>query len=197
MNENHQINGKKKTAGNNTLNKNLKWILILVITTIILSVSMSTLSSIIIERINFFAAVIILICIVLVGIIFDIIGIAVASADETPFHAMASSKLKGAKNAIKLVRNASKVTTFCNDVIGDVCSVISGSASAFIILKLSRFMAGIDIALLGIIISAFVAGITVLGKGLGKTIAISKSNKIVYKVGLLQYYILNGFIVKK
>ncbi len=197
MSENHS-NGdvKKKARGNPHKNKSRRWIIILVITTIFLSVSISSASSIIIQKINLFVAICVLLVIILIGILFDIVGIAVAAADETPFHAMASSKVKGSKNAIKLVRNASKVTTFCNDVVGDVCSVISGSTSAFIVLRLAQILKGIDISVLGIAISALVAALTVLGKGLGKTVAISKSNQIVYSVALMQYIAFNRFNIK-
>lgn len=188
---------KVRTHNNLRKNKNINWILILVVTTIILSASMSSVSSIITQKINLFVAIFVLLGIILVGIIFDIVGIAVAAADETPFHAMASSKVKGAKNAIRLVRNANKVSTFCNDVVGDVCGVVSGSTGAFIVVKLSELFKGMDLAVLGIIISAAVAALTVLGKGFGKTIAISKSNEIVFKVARLQYYTLNKFNLRK
>ncbi len=196
---NNGSNGyKRKARTHNNLRekKNINWILILVITTIILSVSMSSISSIIIQKINLFVAIFVLLNIILVGIVFDIVGIAVAAADETPFHAMASSKVKGAKNAIRLVRNANKVSTFCNDVVGDVCGVVSGSTGAFIVVKLSELFKGMDLAVLGIIISALVAALTVWGKGFGKTIAISKSNEIVFKVARLQYYTLNKLNIR-
>ena len=199
LSDNLNGNGKKRIRVHNNSHKNKKqsWILILVFTTIILSITISSVSSAIVQKINLFGSMIVLLSIILIGVFFDIVGIAVAVADETPFHAMASSKVRGAKNAIKLVRNASKVATFCNDVVGDVCGVVSGSASAFIVLKLSYMFAGIDVAILGIIISALVAAITVFGKGLGKTFAISKSNQIVYRVALLQYYTLNKLNAKK
>jgi len=184
------INKKKERKKRN---KDKTWILILVLTTIILSISMSSVSSVITQNTNIITAVMIVISIIIIGIIFDIIGIAAAVADETPFHAMASSKVKAAKYAIRLVRNSNKVATFCNDVIGDVCSVISGSTSAFIVVKLAVVFKYVDIFILGVIVSALVAGLTVFGKGLGKSYAISKSNNIVYKVALFEYHILRKF----
>lgn len=184
MNKKHEKRKKRKDK---------MWIISLVATTIIISIAMSSFSNIITQKVNLVIAVIIVISIILIGILFDIIGIAVAAADEKPFHAMASSKVKAAKYAIRLVRNANKVATFCNDVIGDVCSVISGSTSAFIVVKLVEVFKGSDIYLTGVLISATIAGVTVLGKGLGKSYALLKSNDIVYKVALLQYYILRNF----
>src|SRR5690554_1632429 len=69
-----------------------------------------------------------LIVIIIIGVVFDIIGIAVTAASEVPFLSMASKKKRGAINAVRLIRKADQVSSFCNDVVGDICSIISGSA---------------------------------------------------------------------
>ena len=61
------------------------------------------------------------------GILFDIIGVAVTAADPRPFHSMAAHKEKGAKEALKLLRNADRVSSVCNDVVGDICGIVSGA----------------------------------------------------------------------
>ena len=63
---------------------------------------------------------------------------AVATANEKPFHSMASRKVPGALEAIRLLRNAERVSSICNDVVGDICGVVSGSASATIATLTSR-----------------------------------------------------------
>ncbi len=98
---------------------------------------------------------------------------------------MASRKYYGAKQSIKLIRNANKVSSFCNDVVGDICAVISGTAIAVIILRISYSMDASQTAVLGLIASGFVAALTIGGKALGKTIAIQNSNYIVYRVGVV------------
>lgn len=125
------------------------------------------------------AVLLILICIVLTGILFDIIGVAVTAADEVPFHAMASRKVPEAEDALRLIRNAGKVSSFCNDVIGDICGVISGSAAAVIaarVLILSKSKSEIFITLL---LSAVVSGVTVGGKACGKSLAMNSSTAVV------------------
>ena len=52
------------------------------------------------------------------------------------------------KSSIKLIRNSGRVASFCNDVVGDICSVISGSATALIVFRLSERLSFIDTALL-------------------------------------------------
>ena len=132
-------------------------------------------------------AFLILLIIIFVGIIFDIIGMAVASADEKPFHSMASRKVPGASDAIKLLRNAERVSSICNDVVGDICGVISGSASATIAaLILANVRIGWPRAV-SLVMSALCAGLTVGGKAIGKTVAVNSATAIVHGVGKMIY----------
>ena len=62
-----------------------------------------------------------LIIVIAIGIMFDLIGVAVTVGNEEDFHAQASKKIKGAKTSIKMIRNSAKVSNFCADVIGDIC----------------------------------------------------------------------------
>ena len=66
-----------------------------------------------------------LIVLISIGIITDIIGTAVTSADERPFIAMASKKINGAKQALRLIRKAERVSSILNDVAGDIVGVVA------------------------------------------------------------------------
>ncbi len=139
-------------------------------------------------------AVFLLLFFILIGILFDIIGIAVAKAHAAPFHSMSSKKVRGAKGALLLIRNAEKVSNFCNDVIGDIAGIISGGAALTIASKLSsRFSA--DMFYFVVLLSGIVAAITITGKALGKTLALNKSFEIVHMCGVLLH--LLGFERKK
>ena len=139
-------------------------------------------------RSGIITAFLILLAIIFVGIVFDIIGMAVASADEKPFHSMASRKVPGAQASIRLLRNAERVSSICNDVVGDICGVVSGSASATIAAQiLQRGDFGWP-QLIGLGMSALCAGLTVGGKAIGKTFAVNSATEIVHAVGKLIYW---------
>ena len=121
--------------------------------------------------------------IVFIGIIFDVIGVAVTSADERPFHSMASRKVAGAQESIRLLRNAERVSSICNDVVGDICGVVSGSASATIAAQVLQNFEWSYESLIPLVMSALVAGLTVGGKAVGKTFAMNSCTKIVHGVG--------------
>jgi len=135
--------------------------------------------------------------IVLIGIIFDMIGIASTAADETPFHSMAARKVYGAKHSIRIVRNADRFSNFCNDVIGDISGIISGTAAALVIIQLAGSMEisknsaleyGINVGL-----TSLIAAVTVGGKAFGKSFAITYSQDIIFRVGKLLQFLEEKF----
>lgn len=181
-------------------NKTIRWVVTIFLVTILVSGIISLISEEIMAVSGTFVAFVILLCIVLIGILFDIIGVAVTSADEKPFNAMAARKVPGARQAISLLHNAERVSSICNDVVGDICGVVSGAASATIA---SQVLQNFDFTwprVISLIMSAFVAGLTVGGKAIGKTFAINSSTMIVYTVGKIIYFfqhIQDIFIKKK
>ncbi len=160
--------------------KYLRWALLSTALTFTISVLFNLASKVAItEDTSWYIALAVLFVIILVGVLFDIIGTAVTAAEEAPFHSMAARKVKGAAKGINLLRNAERVSNICNDVIGDICGIVSGSTTAVIVSML--FMKGTNEAFWGgIMVTAAVASLTVGGKAFGKGIAISKSNDIVF-----------------
>ena len=170
---------------------NFKWIFTIFLSTVVISAVFSTISNMLLGQAGLVPAFFILLVIVLIGILFDIIGVAVTAADAKPFHSMAAHRVPGAQEALKLLRNAEKVSSFCNDVVGDICGVISGTASASIVLLIlaNRQSIGTKAQLLEIGMAALVSGLTVGGKAVGKTFAMTKSTSIVHCASKVIYYI--------
>lgn len=161
--------------------------MIILVWTIMISGTVSFFSDLLLRNVNILVAFVILIFIIFIGIAFDIIGVAVTAGQEMPFHAMASKKIKGAKIAINMIRNADKVSSFCNDVIGDVCGIVSGSVGAIICAKIVFQGPRIKNVLSTAIIGALIASLTVAGKAVGKNYAINNSNEIIFKVSKIIY----------
>lgn len=172
-------------------NSEIKWFIQVFIMTFALSMLFSYISANGVSNLSLIPAILILILVIAVGIVFDIIGVAVTVANEHEFHAKATKKVKGSKDSIKLIRNAPKVANICADVIGDICGVLSGAISALISMKVTeQFGMSFNIQF---ILSAIVAALTVGGKAIGKGIANNNSTKIVHAVGI----ILNKFSKNK
>ena len=112
---------------------NARWIVTIFFVAVLISSAISFLSSSVMEDAGIVEAFIVLLIIVLLGIVFDIVGVAVMSAGEKPFHSMAAKKVPGAAEALMLLRNAAEYlqSFFFNDDI-PFWLVIFGSAGQII-----------------------------------------------------------------
>ena len=170
-------NKKKQTE-----NTGRRWALTAFFMAVSISAVMSMASETMLTGTGMAVALLILMLFIVLGIGFDIIGTAVVSADAKPFHSMASHKVKGAKEALMLLRNADRVSSICNDVVGDICGIVSGTTAAVIVLRLQEIIR-LQSMLLTVAVTALISGLTIGGKALGKTLAMRQSTKVVYLAG--------------
>lgn len=157
-----------------------KWMLKIVLIAFVLSFGLSYVSQVTIPNLSLFFGILITLLFIGIGILFDIIGVSVTSSDETVFHSMNSRKVPGADIAVKFKKNASKVSNFCCDVVGDVCGIISGTAATAISIILANQF-NWSLLFTGLFVAAIVAALTIGGKALGKGFAINKSDIILYQ----------------
>ena len=133
-----------------------------------------------------YIAIPLLVLVILVGVLFDIVGVAVAVAEESPLHAMAAKRLPGARQALRLTRNADRVSNFCNDVVGDIAGTLSGALGAAVAVNM-LLAAGKGTPLLEMVTNtgllALVAAGTVVGKALGKTYAMTRAVDVTLRAG--------------
>ncbi len=161
-----------------------KWLAIIFISTFLLSAVFNMLSTELVENVNNIVISVVLLIIVMgVGIGFDLIGTAVTAAEDAPFHAMASDKKKGAKQALKLIKNADRVANVCADVIGDICGVLSGATAALIATNVAKMLGQTNITLTTLLVTATVTAFTVWFKGLFKQVAIKNCTSIIAGIG--------------
>lgn len=178
---------KQQSSAPSERKKTGRWVATIFVLTAIISGSITLISDEIMGATGIAVAFIILLAIIFIGIIFDIIGMAVATAEEKPFHSMAARKVPGAQESITLLHNAERVSSICNDVVGDICGVVAGSASATVALQVIQIFDFSWPKVAGLTLSALVAALTVGGKAIGKTIAVNSCTEIVHTVGKLIY----------
>lgn len=155
------------------------WVLMISICAFWISFAFSFFSEAVIPSVSFFIAIFITLFFIVLGIIFDMIGISVTVANLATFNSMATKKVKGAKIASKLIKNSEKTSSFCNDVIGDICGIMSGSTAVAISEALANSLS-LSSFIVTLIMTALVASLTIGGKALGKSIAINNSTRILY-----------------
>ena len=123
-------NKKKEKEKKEKVNK--KWVTTIIVIAFTVSFILSAVSEVAIPNLSIVWGVLLTLLFVIIGILFDIVGVSVTSADEKVFHSMNSRQVKGSKVAVLFKKNADKVSSFCCDVIGDICGIVSGASASLI-----------------------------------------------------------------
>lgn len=161
------------------------WIIKAFLMTFFIALIFNGMSNIIVDKCNFVVLIFLSLLFILIGIIFDIIGTAVLSANESTFHSMSSTKVKGAKESVMLIKNSNRIASICNDVIGDICGIVSGSIAAILGINIASYI-DISSIITTIIVSSLISSLTVGGKAMGKKYAIKNADNIIKIVGKIK-----------
>lgn len=161
---------------------NTAWVSLITVISFALSVVMSYISNEALASAGTILSFAVLLLFIALGIVFDMIGVASTSATEKEFHSMAAHRVRGAREAVWMVRNAEKVSSICNDVVGDICGIVSGATGAVIVARLQK---GLDLesVLISVGVTALISGATIGGKALGKPFAMNQSKRVVHLAG--------------
>lgn len=178
---------QSKKENKKEVKKKMPWALYVFFLSLLISAALSFLSNEALAGAGLTLAFGVLIAFIMLGIVFDIIGVAVTAADERPFHSMAAHRMPGAREALRLIRKANQVSSFCNDVVGDICGIVSGSTAAVIVVRLHEAF-GAESIITSLAITSLASGLTIGGKAIGKTFAIDKSTTVLCLVGRFLHF---------
>lgn len=170
---------------NNQLRRSYLRHLLLVLTgTFAVTLSFAFVSESFVRQLNAAALVIgFLVIIIAVNIAFDTVGTAATAASEAPLNAMAARKVTGAQEALMLVKNADKVANFANDVIGDIAGTVAGALGISFMAQVALRNPDVKGLWLNILVTAVIASVTVTGKAMGKRLAVTQPNRVVFFTG--------------
>ncbi len=175
----------KSKNSDNKQNSAALYTLVVFIGTFFTACLMTLVSTLVLEEMKtFLVGFVILLLVILVGVVFDIVGTAVSACGQQPLNAKASRRIPGAKKALSLAKNASRVANICNDVVGDICGTVSGGIGTALAAVLVS-AGGAKGLIVSVGISGCIAAATVAGKALGKNIAIDRADDIIFNVGRL------------
>ncbi len=157
------------------------WIVTVFILTFLLSLLFSLITNIISYKFGIIATTVAIILVISIGILFDLIGASSLTSKESTIHAMSAQKVKGAKTAIFLIKNNAKVSSICNDIIGDICGIVSGGLGAVLAINVAEHF-HVNAAYITMIVAALISALTVGGKAIFKNVAIKHSDTILFRV---------------
>lgn len=165
--------------------RNTKWLIEIFLISLCLSILFSLISELMLSYTSVALALILILLLMAANVIFDVIGVAVTACNIKPILDLSRKNVKGANFALKMVKNADKISCICSDVVGDICSILCGAGGVTISVLLIKLFPGVNSLILSLIINSIIASIAVLGKAIGKTYALNYSQKIVLQVGKL------------
>ncbi|HHW17930.1 MAG TPA: hypothetical protein GXX30_03390 [Firmicutes bacterium] len=126
--------------------------------------------------------------VVFLGIISDGIGLASARAKEESILSMASRKVRGARESLWFIRNASKVSSVFNDVMGDVAATLSGALAVATVYRFRHLLPGVSLVLLTSLGVGLASFLSVGGKAVFKPLALGHAESIVLFLGKVRYF---------
>lgn len=172
---------KKKKQKKKRIPGWLSWGLSVLFLSFGLTVLFSFLTEISIKGSPVYICVIVLIVLLFLNIGCDMIANAIITCQPDAFHAIASNKIKGAKRAVTLCKNATKLGSVFADVIGDICGIVSGAAGAVLVVYIAAIADGnIWEIVSSILVSAVIGALTVGGKAIFKHFAMKYNKQIVF-----------------
>ena len=164
--------------------KYFRWPLIVLVLSFSLSMAFGVLSEVALNGAGIAISVIVIVVFLIIAIITDMIGVAIASCDIKNFRAMASRKVRGAKEAIMLYKHADMVSSIFADILGDICSILSGAAGAAVTTRLiTSAMSDFIGVVVASLVSAVIASLLIFGKALMIRYSMNHSDKIILIIG--------------
>lgn len=161
-----------------------KWPLIALIISFTVSMAFGVLSEIALSNASIAISIVVILVFLFISVITDMVGVAIASCDEKPFRAMDARKIRGAKESIRLVKNADKVSSIFADILGDICGILSGAAGATVTAAFIRdSMSPILTVVIASLVSAVIAALIISGKALMKRYSMLHCEKIILILG--------------
>lgn len=160
------------------MKSNLKWSIKVLVLSFFLSFFFSFISQSLFPTMSIFLSIFIIIFFVAISVIFDMIAVGVTSVSLEKLEIFKSEK--NYATAKKLCENTEKVSSFCGDVVGDICGILSGAGGVSLVLNMNIQDPNIYF-LVTCLVSSLIAGLTIFGKAIMKRYSVDNCEKVILK----------------
>ncbi|MBR4270085.1 MAG: hypothetical protein IKQ31_00170 [Clostridia bacterium] len=172
-----------KILGSKKVRANKKWLCQIFLLSLVLSIAFSLLAQLTLSHTNLAISLILIAVLIIISVIADIVGVAVTACNVKPLLENIEKGVFGARLGLRIVKQADKASSICSDVIGDICSILSGAGGVSITLQLTELFSSVSSFVLALFVNAIIASLSIVGKAVGKTYALNNPLKIVLIVG--------------
>lgn len=152
------------------------WTVKIFVLSICLSVIFSIISQSLFPNLPNILSVVVILFFVVLSTVFDMIGVAIASINKENLQKDKFADLWSTAN--KLCSNTEKVSSFCCDVVGDICGILSGAGGISLVLNLNIQDANLYVVAT-CLTSSIIAGLTIFAKAIMKKKAVQKAEQVL------------------
>lgn len=156
----------------------VRWAFKTFILSICLSIVFSVISQSLFPHLSVILSIFVIVFFVALSTIFDMVGVAVTSAELQNLKKY--EKHKSFATAVKLCENTEKISSFCGDVVGDICGILSGAGGVSLVLSMNITEPNVYF-IVTCLNSSLIAGLTIFCKAILKGYAVENAEKVVIK----------------
>lgn len=160
----------------------VNWAVKTFVLSICLSICFSVLSQSLFPNLTSFFSLLVILFFIVISVLFDMIGVAFTTINKNNLEKFTDDK--GYKMAQRLCDNKEKISSFCADVVGDICGILSGAGGVSLVVNMHINNPNVYF-LVTCLISSFIAGLTIFGKAIFKGYAVSHCDVVVMKTARL------------
>lgn len=177
--ENAKQSGRVVITKYNSKKQKAFWIARISILAFSLSLLLSLFSETFLNKSNVILAIVLLITFMMLNVFSDMLGLAITSCQIEELRKDDISRTLKSR-CMLLIKNSDKVSSILCDVVGDISGILCGVSGTTITIILSSTFKIVSLNILfGSIVSAIIAGLTVLFKAIAKNYAVNNSLKLV------------------
>ncbi|MBP3431750.1 MAG: hypothetical protein J6K39_02730 [Clostridia bacterium] len=164
------------------MKKSFKWAFKTLILSISLSIVFSMVSQSLFPKLSATLSLFVIAFFIVLSVIFDMVNVAVTTINVKQLKN--ENGKRGYETALKLCQNREKVSSFCGDVVGDICGILSGAGGVSLVVNMHIPDMNVYFVVT-CLISSLIAGLTIFGKAIMKNFAVEKCAVVVMKTGFV------------
>lgn len=150
---------------------------------LILSVSFSILfgmfSQSLFPKLPWFLSVLIIFFFIFIAVLFDMIGVSFTTLSKNDLNGLFGQNKDFFNTLSRLYENKDKISSFCGDIVGDICGILSGAGGVSLVFNMNIQDANVKF-ITTCIVSSIIAGLTIFGKAIMKGYAVQNCKKVTY-----------------
>ena len=174
------------------MKNSVRWAFKALVLSVSLSIVFGMFSQSLFPTMPAFLSVLIIFFFIIVSVLFDMIGVAFTTMSKSDLNGFSEPDSHLFETLSRLFENKDKISSFCGDIVGDICGILSGAGGVSLVYNMNFLDMNVNF-IATCITSSVIAGLTIFGKAIMKGYAVQNCKKVAYLTAKIIY----SFQIKK